>query len=139
MVDKITNEFKNKSGSCLVSLQYAQKLCGMLQCCYYVSKSVCSLVSEISGQIAQIQAYSHSRHVLINFNKFRSLVPLILKPRDWCNDVQVGILFTDASDLDLGGCYQNGTGWHFNFSEVAVSIHINNKELLSALIGLEIS
>lgn len=139
IIDKIKSELKWFHGTCKVSLKYAQKLSGVLQCCHYVSKSVFSFVSEISGQIVDNQSNNNNNGVLINFNKLKYLSNLIIQPSKWNKVNNIMIVYSDASEYDLGGCFINNTGWNFKFSQIGLNFHINDKELVAAIISLEIS
>jgi len=106
IIDKIYNELNNFTGVCKVSVNYAQKLCGLLQCSHYVSKSV--FVQHISGQIAQVQSINSNNGILINFNKLTYLSKLIIREEKWQSLSNIGTVFVDSSDYDCGVCFLDG-------------------------------
>jgi len=136
---KINNEINGFHGICKVSIGYAQKLCGLLLCGHYVSRSVSSLIQHLAGQISVAQSNNSNSGILVNFNKLNYLKNLILKPARWQKLGKSGVVFVDASDYDCGVCFSDSVGWNYKFSDLGCSFHINNKELVAALIGLELS
>jgi len=110
-----------------------------LQCGHYVSKSVFSFVQHISGQIANIQSKNSNSGILVNFNKLKFLGKVVCKEEKWVKMDKCCVVFVDASDYDCGVCFEDGSGYNFKFSQIGNNFHINNKELIVAIIGLELS
>jgi len=63
---------------------------------------------------------------------------LIIKATKWDKLINIGVVYVDSSEYDCGICFQSGIGWNFQFSKIGISFHINNKELVAAIIGLEL-